>query len=157
MSWTYSGTPLEEVPYGAVSFVYLITNSRTGRMYIGKKSFFFSKTKMVKKKKKRYKVESDWKDYYGSNEELLRDVEVFGRGIFLRQVLHLCASKSAATYLELCEQVDRRVLESDSYYNSWILARVRKSQIRDLAQWKALEPVGPTQADGIDAGIPEAL
>ena len=51
-------------------FVYRITNNFTGKMYIGKKFFYSSKTKQVKGKKKKIKVFSDWQSYYGSNDEL---------------------------------------------------------------------------------------
>jgi uncharacterized protein YycO len=76
--WTYKGEIVDEIaPY--LGFVYKITNLKTGRMYIGKKLGFFSKTKQVKGKKKKYKVDSDWRDYYGSNDQLLKDVEELGK------------------------------------------------------------------------------
>ena len=40
--------------------------------YIGKKIFHFSKTIQKNLKKKKVKVESDWKTYNGSNDELHR-------------------------------------------------------------------------------------
>lgn len=54
-------------------FVYLITNTTNGKLYVGKKFFYSMKTKQVNKKKKRFKIESDWKNYYGSNEELKKE------------------------------------------------------------------------------------
>ena len=60
MGWIYEGKELLEVPDGYMAFVYLITNKLTGKRYIGKKLFYFSKQKTVKGKKKRTKVESDW-------------------------------------------------------------------------------------------------
>ncbi len=55
--WIYNNKPLEEIPEKAYGYVYLITNNQTGKKYIGKKLFWFSKTKQVKGKKKRTKVE----------------------------------------------------------------------------------------------------
>ena len=54
--WIYKNEPLEEVPENAYGYVYLITNNLTGRKYIGKKLFWFKKTKVVKGKKKRIKA-----------------------------------------------------------------------------------------------------
>lgn len=70
--WTYRGLPFDSSLIGKnVGFVYIITNLQTGKRYIGKKVFLFTK----RVKGKRTKVESDWREYYGSNEGLLGDVE----------------------------------------------------------------------------------
>lgn len=131
--WCDQNGPVPQTaPDGYAGFVYKITNIQTGRQYIGKKLFHFSKTKQVKGKKKRIKVESDWLDYYGSNDELLKDVEALGKENFSRVILHYCKTKGELGYLEAREQFDRRVLESDDYYNSWIMVRVRGSHIKGL-------------------------
>ena len=111
-------------------FVYQITNLTNGKKYIGKKLFYFSKTKQVKGKKKRYKAPSDWKTYYGSNDKLNKDVESLGADMFLREILHLCQSKGECGYLEAKEQFVRGVIESDDYYNTWIMCRVRDTHIK---------------------------
>jgi hypothetical protein len=126
--WTYDGIVFENKE-SWVSFVYLITNLVNDRKYIGKKGFTFSKTKQVKGKKKRFKVESDWKDYYGSSEELKAEVEKFGEKAFRREIIRLCKSKGEASYFEAKEQFARNVLESAEYYNSWISCRIRKSHL----------------------------
>ena len=59
--------PEELDPKVNIGFVYLITNLVNGKKYIGKKLFFSSKSKQVNGKKKKTKVESDWRKYYGSN------------------------------------------------------------------------------------------
>ena len=51
MTWIYNNQPLEEIPDGYTSFVYLITNLRTGKMYVGKKLFKFTRTTKKKGKK----------------------------------------------------------------------------------------------------------
>jgi hypothetical protein len=113
-------------------FVYLIENLTNGRKYIGKKFFWSSKIKQVNKKKKRYKVESDWKDYYGSSAELGTEITNIGKESFKRTILHLCKTKAECAYLELKEQIERNVLLSDEYYNAWIQVKVRKSHLKHL-------------------------
>ena len=113
-------------------FVYLIENLVNGRKYIGKKFFWSSKIKQVNKKKKRYKVESDWKDYYGSSAELGAEIINIGKESFKRTILHLCKTKAECAYLELKEQIERNVLLSDEYYNAWIQVKVRKSHLKHL-------------------------
>jgi hypothetical protein len=126
--WEYKGEYLEEIPEGYVGMVYMITNVATNKKYIGKKIFHFTRTKQVKGKKKKSKVESDWQTYYGSNKDLIEHVELFGTNNFKREILYLCTNKSQMTYLELREQIDRRVLETEEYYNEWISAKVRKTK-----------------------------
>jgi hypothetical protein len=130
--WTYNNEPIEEIPAGIVGFVYLITNLTNDRMYVGKKNFYFTKTKQVKGKKKRIKVESDWQSYFGSNKELLEDIEKIGEKAFRREILHLCKSKGDFAYYEAKEQFDRKVLESDKYYNSWIMCRIHKKHLTSM-------------------------
>ena len=133
LNWVYKGKDFTEEQIGeSYGFVYLITNTNTGRKYIGKKFFYSSKTKQVKGKKKRYKVSSDWQTYYGSNAELTKDVLEYGSDVFEREILHLCKTKGECGYLEAKEQFDKRVLESDDYYNSWIMVRVHSNHIKGL-------------------------
>jgi len=120
----------EEVPDDAYGYVYLITNTITGKKYIGKKLFWFKKTKMVKGKKKRLKVESDWKDYWSSSDEVKKDVLSLGEENFIREILHICPNKGSCNYLEAREQMDRRVLETDEYYNGQIQCRVHRTHIK---------------------------
>ena len=128
--WLYKNTVFEEVPDDAYGYVYLITNTITGKKYIGKKLFWFKKTKMVKGKKKRLKVESDWKDYWSSSDEVKKDVLFLGEENFIREILHICPNKGSCNYLEAREQMDRRVLETDEYYNGQIQCRVHRTHIK---------------------------
>lgn len=138
MSWYYQNTLIDELPEDCVGFVYLITCNISGRKYIGKKLAKFAKTtyktvtlKNGKKKKKkiRGKVESDWKNYYGSSENLTKDVVQLGKENFTREILFYCASKAECSYVEAREQFSRQVLESTEYYNGHIAVRVHGSHI----------------------------
>ena len=82
MTWLYQNQTINQLPEDCIGFVYIITNITSGRKYIGKKLAKFSKTtqKTVKlkngtkkKRKIRTKVDSDWRDYYGSSPELSKD------------------------------------------------------------------------------------
>ena len=129
--WQYRGKAIEQDDLdGHLAFVYCIVNLKTKRAYIGKKLLQKTKTRQVKGKKKRSKVESDWREYYGSNKELQSDVEKLGTKHFRREILHLCKTKGTANYLEMREQIDRRVLESDDWYNDQIYVRVHRSHIK---------------------------
>jgi hypothetical protein len=128
--WLYNSSPLEEIPETAYGYVYLITNTVTGRKYIGKKLFWFRKTKVLKGKKKRIKVESDWRDYWSSSDEVKKDVDTLGTDKFIREILHICPNKGSCNYLEAREQMDRRVLETEDYYNGQIQCRVHRTHIK---------------------------
>lgn len=130
MTWTYLDKPFTEIPDGIVAFVYEITNETDGRKYIGKKLFKFTCSSKRKGKRVKKQVDSDWEQYYGSNKELLGDVEGLGKNNFTRKILYLCKSKGEASYLEAKEQFARDALLSEDYYNTWIMVRVRKSHIK---------------------------
>jgi len=130
MTWLYKGVPFTEPDIKEMGFVYLITNNITGRKYIGKKLFWFSKSKTVKGKKKRIKVPSDWQEYWSSSDEVQKDVIAIGKDKFTREILHICTNKGSCNYLEAREQMDRRVLETEDYYNGQIQCRVHKTHLR---------------------------
>ena len=139
MTWVYKGSIVNELPDDCIGFVYCITNTVTGRQYIGKKLAKFSKTtyKTVKlkngtkkKKKIRGKIDSDWQTYYGSSVELTKDITQLGVDKFTREILYYCKSKAETSYVEAREQFDRKVLESDDYYNGHIQVRVHGSHIK---------------------------
>lgn len=132
--WFYEGEPFQEIPKGVVSFVYMLTHTESGKSYIGKKGFYFSKIKQVKGKKKKYKAESDWRYYFSSSTEILAMVNEGQH--FERKILHLCINVGGANYLEAREQMDRRVLEnSDKWFNKLIMCKVHTSHVKQLSSF----------------------
>ena len=132
MPWTYQGKTINSLPEDCEGFAYLITNTTNGKRYVGKKLAKFKKTRPPLKgriNKRRSKVESDWKDYWGSSDHLLADVAQLGEDKFTREILYICNTRGVMSYLEAREQFERRVLESDDYYNGIINVRVGGSKI----------------------------
>lgn len=127
--WFYNNVELIDIPDNAIGFVYIITNKLNDKKYIGKKLFHSSKFVQRNKKRKRVKIESDWRKYYGSNETLKTLVQEHGTESFTREILHICYSKSQASYLEAKEQFARDVILSDEYYNDWISVKVTRKHL----------------------------
>ena len=131
INWIYKDSEFTEQDIGDnYGFVYIITNLITDKKYIGKKFFYSIRTKVIKGKRKKTKSFSDWQTYYGSNSELQNDVQIHGKENFKREIIHLCKAKGECGYLEAKEQFDRCVLESEDYYNAWIMVKVRKTHIK---------------------------
>lgn len=128
---TPDGKPFQYAPPEALGFVYLIQDHTSGRFYIGKKLFWSSIKKKIpgKKRSKRMKVESNWRDYYGSSADLQERLEANGPLSFHRVILHLCKSKGMLSYLEIKEQIERNVLFSDLYYNGIINCRINQKHL----------------------------
>ena len=132
MTWTFEGKVVDALPADFIGFVYLITNITNNRKYIGKKLTQFKRSKKPLKgrtNKRRYTVESDWKDYYGSSDELTADVELLGKDKFKREIMFWCKSKSELSYIEAREQFTHKVLESKQWYNGHIRVRVHQKGI----------------------------
>ena len=132
VNWLYKGNKIEniedfgeQIPFG---FVYLISNTIDGRIYIGKKFLQHKKTKKLGKKamaeqtgpgRKKTKeisyAESDWKTYWGSCKPLLEDVARLGEDKFYREILDLAWSSKHLSYLEAKYQFVTCCLETNSY------------------------------------------
>ena len=139
MSWIYKGRkyklPKDATPNDLYGFVYCITNRATNKKYIGKKFFWKAKTLPItktRKRRKKLKVESDWKDYWGSNKHLQEDIKNCGQDMFYREILHLCKTKGECAYMETKEQFDREVLLSDKYYNGIINCRIGAQSVKNM-------------------------
>ena len=126
--WEYSGK-LPEDPYG---FVYVITNLESGRKYIGKKQM-----KSIKKmpplkgnKNKRHKVvETNWKGYTSSSNELNADIEQMGKEHFKFVIMRFCDNKSQLAYFETKAQFDEDVLLREDFYNGIINCRIGRIKL----------------------------
>jgi hypothetical protein len=111
-------------------FIYEITNKLTGKKYIGRKYFTEAKTRQVKGKKKRTRVESNWREYWGSSKSLIEDIEKIGVENFSRKILMLCETRGNTNYWEAKFQFDNNVLLSDNYYNDWIMVKTHRKHIK---------------------------
>ena len=137
--WYFNNVEITELPDDKVGFVYLITNLKTSRQYIGKKLSKFSKVKYkmvtqkngVKKRKKiRSKIDSDWQTYWSSSPEVQADVLELGEDNFLREILYFADSKGQLSYLEAREQFHQQVLENPTnWYNGIIQCRIHRSHV----------------------------
>jgi hypothetical protein len=134
MCWIYNNLPVENIEPQYKCFVYCITNKISGRKYIGLKTTSSPKYKVLKGVRKKNGVkDSDWRDYWSSSVELQNDVVELGKENFLREILYFCKLKAHSNYLELREQMDRRVLEHpELYYNRIVNARVSANHIKSL-------------------------
>jgi hypothetical protein len=135
--WLFEGKPFKlEGDCEWVGFVYLITNTHSGKRYIGKKRFFKSLSRKPLKgrvNKRRYKVVSDWENYYGSNNLLQEDVESKGKKHFKREILRLCTSLGEMSYYETYLQFQYEVLlNSSNWYNDWIQCKIHRGHLLNL-------------------------
>ena len=77
----------------------------------------------------RTRVESNWKDYYGSSNEVRKIVEEHGTQTFKREILKLCKNKGEMSYYEAKLQFDNDVLFRDDYYNNFIGCRIHAKHL----------------------------
>ena len=126
--WLYKDTTFSSDDIGDFfGYVYLITNNKNGRQYIGRKYFWQFRT--PKGKKRKVKSESDWKKYYGSCPELKEEIDQLGRQNFSRTILSLHHTKGKTNYEETRQLFKNKVLTEQlddgtpKYYNSNILSR----------------------------------
>lgn len=134
--WIMQGKPvdsLDQFPENCYGFVYEIT-CPDGRKYIGKKALrsyhttyekvLNTKTGRMNKVKVVTSTESNWKKYYGSNDEIKACIKEHGKEGFVREILKLCTSKKNLTYWELAEQCKADVLDANGkYINDNILGK----------------------------------
>ena len=98
------------LPYG---FIYIITNVATDKKYIGKKQMKSIK-KMAplkgKKNKRHREVETDWKEYTSSSNDVNEDIKKYGKDKFTFEIIRLCDSKFELAYYEAKLQFENDVL-----------------------------------------------
>jgi hypothetical protein len=140
--WQYMGAPFDGSLIGDYyGFVYKITNSTNNRAYIGRKYFWQKrKPRNTNNTTRRRKVtsESNWRNYYGSSDELKADVKSVGRDSFIREILSLHTTPGRVNYEEtrqlfLNDVLTKRLTDgTPAFYNSNILGRYyRKDYFND--------------------------
>jgi hypothetical protein len=134
MSWLYEGNIVteEDVPVGAVGFVYKIIHTPTGRYYIGKKSLTSTRRLAPLKGQKRKRTvtkSSDWEKYYSSNDWIKEQIKEGRAEEFSREIIRYCFSKKSLTYYEIYWQFHYNVLADDNAINENLMGKFYR---RDL-------------------------
>jgi hypothetical protein len=119
-------------------FIYEITNTISNKKYIGKKQCSSRVKRKPLKGKTRNRIEfkeSDWKTYTSSSNELIKDIEKYGKDKFEFKILKVCDSKWALAYFEAKEQMEKDVLFRDDYYNGILNMRIGKAPREELKKF----------------------
>jgi Putative endonuclease segE, GIY-YIG domain len=132
MSWLYEGQEFLEIPDKAYGFVYIIHNLVSGKRYIGRKFFTKAGYKTVAGKRKKIRLESDWRDYYGSSPALARAIEAEGRENFQREIVRICYNRSECSYYESKMIFENDAILSDSFYNDWISCKISSRHVNAI-------------------------
>ena len=130
--WVFDGKPILDPPDEFEAFVYMITNTQTKKRYIGFKKFYSSKIKVIKHRKHKIKVQSNWATYWSSSDSLAIEIEKYGKGAYIREIVALCPNSAIGKFVELEEQLKRKVLtdNADLYYNGIVNVRINQNHLR---------------------------
>ena len=137
-SWTYKGHIVDDIsdmPKGTYGFIYETKHIPSGKKYLGKKVLFFERNKRLGKRalealkeerakkgikgrvplKQKVITESDWKDYFGSQKEIvaLAKNDIAGEN-WEKRILEFVFNKKMLTYYETKHLFINEVLE-DKY------------------------------------------
>tara|TARA_B100001287_G_scaffold238526_1_gene212035 strand:+ start:624 stop:1127 length:504 start_codon:yes stop_codon:yes gene_type:complete len=156
-SWTYQGrliTDISDMPNDTYGFIYEVRYKPTDTRYIGKKVLFFERNKRLGKKalealreerkakgiggrvplKQKVRTESDWKDYFGSQKEIVALAKKDQAGEnWEKRILEFVPNKKLLTYYETKHLFINNVLE-DSYsahINDNILGKFYRKDFKD--------------------------
>ena len=127
----------DNLPFG---FIYRITNQTNGKIYFGKKQI--KRTKKLKplkgkKNKRHFEIESDWKVYTSSSNDVNEDIVLHGKDKFKFEIIKFCDSKFELAYYEAKIQFDNNVLIKEGFYNGIINCRIGRAPgalLKKLAQ-----------------------
>lgn len=160
--WYYEGKKvksLNDVPYGAVGFIYSILDEN-GRIYIGKKQLMSKRNKQISKKKydelkakgepvlktkdkkksKKGKIiwkwkvltitETDWKTYNSSSVPLKKEIK---NGLKVeKQILQWCYNKKQMAYYETKWQMCSNLLENpESTWNGCVAGKYYPKDLKN--------------------------
>jgi hypothetical protein len=115
--WYNSGKPFipNEDKFG---FVYIITNTKNKKAYVGCKQYY-----SMGKKKTKHK----WETYTGSSKYLNKDIEKIGKKYFIFEVIAEYKNKRSLRYYEAHYQMKWNVLtatlegsDEQAFYNSYV-------------------------------------
>ena len=115
--WYRSGKPFvpDEDKFG---FVYIITNTKTTKAYVGCKQYY-----SMGKRKTKHK----WEMYTGSSKYLNKDIEKIGKKYFTFEVIAEYKNKRSLRYYEMYYQIKWNVLMATiegsnerAYYNAYV-------------------------------------
>jgi group I intron endonuclease len=117
--WVRYGTEEPFVPnLDKFGFVYIITNTKTTKAYVGCKQYF-----SMGKKKRKHK----WEIYTGSSKYLNEDIEKIGKEHFTFEVIAEYKNKRSLRYYEAYYQMKWNVLtatiegtDKPAFYNSYV-------------------------------------
>ena len=148
-SWMYQGrliTDISDMPEGTYGFIYEVRHKPSDTRYIGKKVLFFERNKRLGKRalqalkeeraknglkgrvplKQKIRTESDWKDYFGSQKEIvaLSKNDIAGEN-WEKRILEFVPNKKLLTYYETKHLFINNVLEDNysSHINDNILGK----------------------------------
>ena len=148
-TWTYQGrviTSIKDMPEGTYGFIYEVIYKPTDVRYIGKKVLYFERNKRLGKKalkilqeerskqglrgrtptKQKVITESDWKDYFGSQKEILTLSKKDNSGKnWEKRILQYVPTKKLLTYYETKYLFEKGILENkySSHINDNILGK----------------------------------
>ena len=143
-------TEISDMPVNTYGFIYEVLHKPTGRKYIGKKVLFFERNVKIGKReaealreerkakgiggrvplKQKVITESDWKDYYGSHKDILKEVKDKKQYEFERKILTFVPNKKLLTYYECKYLFIKEVLEErNNYINDNILGKFYKKDL----------------------------
>ena len=148
-TWMHQGrviTSIKDMPEGTYGFIYEVIYKPTDVRYIGKKVLYFERNKKLGKKalkllqeerakqglrgrtptKQKVIIESDWKDYFGSQKEIVALSKKDNSGkSWEKRILEFVPNKKLLTYYETKHLFKNDVLENQysAHINDNILGK----------------------------------
>ena len=151
MSWIYKTNEIKDItqfPENTFGFVYIVTHNPTGKTYVGKKVIYHTRKQKVGKRELQrlqnavgrrpaYKLvvkESDWKNYFGSQKEIVALAKKDQAGENLeKRILEFVPNKKLLTYYETKHLFINNVLEDNysAHINDNILGKFYRKDFID--------------------------
>ena len=105
----------------SIGFIYMIKHV-SGKYYIGKKNLKAKKNKKI--------VDSNWKNYWGSNKQFLSYIKEEGKEKFSRTILIVCDSQYQLTYWEIDTIIKHNWIDDQNCFNSNLLGKFYRNKLR---------------------------